>query len=309
MIEVEDPLTITADGAYNGAAVSVNQRQDGSWELMYYTGTSHTVQTGLVSKISVDQGTSWGPEVIPQQTNANLTHGVYMMRTPAGNLSAVADNAPSDSFARSTDSGANWSPQTQFSPTSAGGFNTIGYNSAGIMYRATYLSGNAFLWKSTDDGVSFTRLSQITSGGDPAVTETGVAKTPSGLVIAVSRDSGANTNTYVHFSSDNGVTWGASIDYTSQLGVLNLPQIIQVSNRLLLLARDATTKQLVSFISNDNGTTFVNRFVLDTYTNGFNDGGYCWPLVMDDGRVYVAFYAAKGGVAKPNIYGLKLKFL
>jgi hypothetical protein len=37
--------------------------------------------------------------------------------------------------------------------------------------------------------------------------------------------------------------------------------------------------------------TFGDRTVLDTYTGQIIDGGYCWPLLIRIGKVFVVYYA------------------
>jgi len=108
------------------------------------------------------------------------------------------------------------------------------------------------------------------------------------------------------------VTWGNQIDYTSQVGVLQLPQLIQAGNALLLFGRQfdptAFPNQFVVFASFDGGMTFTDRTVLDTYTGESIDGGYCWPLLMGDGNVFVVYYGDSHNLRQPDIKSLTVQF-
>jgi hypothetical protein len=107
------------------------------------------------------------------------------------------------------------------------------------------------------------------------------------------------------------VTWGSQIDYTSQVGVLQLPQLIQVGKALLLFGRqydsDTDPHEFVVFASFDSGMTFTDRTVLDTYLGQVIDGGYCWPLLMSDGKVFVVCYADSHNLRQPDIKSLVLQ--
>src|SRR4029077_9499356 len=108
-------------------------------------------------------------------------------------------------------------------------------------------------------------------------------------------------STYGSYSSDMGLTWGPLLSYTTQVGVIQLPQLIQAGSALILLGREVDgvpnqpgfppgiAQQLVAFASYDGGQSFDYGTVLEDYTGLQIDGGYCWPLLMSDGRVFVVY--------------------
>lgn len=63
----------------------------------------------------------------------------------------------------------------------------------------------------------------------------------------------------------------------------------------------------MAFVSYDGGHRFGNGTVLDDYTGLFIDGGYCWPMLMADGRVFVVYYADSKNLRLPDIKSLTLE--
>jgi hypothetical protein len=220
-------------------------------------------------------------------------------------------------YSLSQDNGLTWSAFTFFddpvSNTSA--FPTIFLTVSGIMYAASYGphgdgTDDSTLWESEDSGTNWIKRSLIRQTTDAGINETAIAQVGATRFLAVSRDD-LSTHTWAHISDNSGATWGNQIDYTSQVGVLQLPQLIQAGKALLLFGRqfDPTTfpNQFVVFASLDGGMTFMDRTVLDTYTGEAIDGGYCWPLLMGDGQVFVVYYADSNNLRQPDIKSLVLQ--
>lgn len=302
---VEERATITADGMYNGPGGSVVSLPDGDYLLGYSKGTTHTNTTNIVFRRSTDKGVSWSSETAYPVYATPIPR--YLARTSGGKVFGVDNTSPGVAgYTRSAD-GVTWAGYTN----SSAWFVTLpvldGADMYEVSYHTTTPSGNtADLWKSSDDGLTWTFVSTLRSGADAGVNETGIIKIGTNGLMAVSR-SDSGTATYVKLSGDMGVTWGPQLDYTSQLGVLNLPQLLNVGKGILLLGR-GSGNTLVGFTTNDNGVTFVGRTVLDTYTGTSIDGGYCWPLLLADGRVFVSYYADSNGLQKPDIKSLKIRF-
>ncbi len=174
------------------------------------------------------------------------------------------------------------------------------------------------LWSSSDDGFNWIKLSGLRQPGDPGLNETAIVQTASNTLFAMMRtDDGLNT--YGRYSSDMGVSWGPLRSYTAQVGVLQAPEMVQSGSALILMGREtiaipgvqpANTKgyprQLVAFVSYDGGLTFGYGTVLDTYTGEQIDGGYCWPMLLASGQVYVVYYADSHDLEKPDIKSLTL---
>src|SRR6185312_11405129 len=95
-----------------------------------------------------------------------------------------------------------------------------------------------FFWQSTDDGITWTRVSELRNVGDPGVNETAVSQTGTSQLFAIMRADDSQ-QTYGRYSLDQGSTWGPILPYTAQLGVIQGPQLIQARDALLLLARES----------------------------------------------------------------------
>lgn len=300
---------ITADGQYN-ASVGVVRISTGLL-LAYFKGTAHTSPVSVGWKTSTDNGATWSSE----QTNTPYYGGPFVWnnhKMPGGTIvSSGSIGVGSNGYWYSTDNGVSWNGPVALSGVS---FQTRGFKIGSVAYLATagtsLIDGgsSAFLYKSTDDGLTWTRFSEIRNAGEPQISETGVCYLGNNRVMAIHRDSGADTNTYVHFSEDGGLTWGAAQDYTTQLGALGLPQLQNLGNVLLLTARQSNQFQVVMYLSYDNGVTWSNKIVLDTYATSNINGGYTWPLVLDATRVLVPYYADCTVAGEPDIKSVVLNF-
>jgi hypothetical protein len=309
--QIVNRQTDIADGKYNQNS-GIAQTASGEWLLTYNSGTGHSSASWHMLAHSKDQGLTWST---PVQQWFSTTPDPTLLTTPKGDVMITFGKLNSQSIAgaaysRSLDSGYTWLPFTWLdNPLVANGTNFIsqflisGWNIFATTYTAT--AGTAELWFSSDDGYTFTRRSIIRQGGDAAINETGLAQVGATRLLAISRDV-ANTNTWAHFSNDMGVTWGAQIDYTPQVGVLQDPQMIQAGKALLLFGRNFAANQLLVFASYDGGVTFGQRTVLDTYLGSNIDGAYCQPMLRSDGSVYVTYYADSNGLHLPDIRSLVL---
>ncbi|MCU1300922.1 MAG: hypothetical protein JWQ87_1206 [Candidatus Sulfotelmatobacter sp.] len=312
-----DRQVIESDGSYNNTP-AVARAENGDWVLSYRKGRDHVNSPLVILRRSLDRGRTWGPEVVyfntsqPDPTLALTTDGRLLIEFVQLDPNGVAGSA----YSLSQDNGLTWGPFTFFdNPVSnTYAFPTAFLTVAGTMYAASYGphgdgTNDSMLWDSVDSGSSWKKRSIIRQTGDAGINETAIAQVGATRFLAVSRDN-LNTSTWAHFSDDSGVTWGNQIDYTSQVGVLQLPQLIRVGKALLLFGRQfdshAPPHEFVLFTSFDGGKTFRNRIVLDTYTGDVIDGGYCWPLSMGDRKVFVVYYADSHNLRQPDIKSLVL---
>ncbi len=317
-VRIVDKHVIESDGTYNSTP-AVARAENGDWVLSYRKGAGHVDSPLVILRRSHDRGRTWSPEVAyfntsqPDPTLALTPDGTLLIEFVKLNPNGIAGAA----YSLSHDSGVTWGHFTFFdkpvSNTSA--LPTALLTLGGTMYAASYGphgdgSDDALLWDSVDSGVTWLKRSQIRQAGDAGLTETAIARVGWHRFLAISRDD-LGTNTWAHFSDDRGMTWSEQIDYTPQVGVLQLPQLIHAGNALLLLGRRADfaiyPNELVMFVSYDNGITFTDRTVLDTYTGREIDGGYCWPLLMDNGDVFVVYYADSHDLEQPDIKSLVLR--
>jgi len=302
---------ITADGQYN-ASNGVVKTGATSLLLAYFKGTNHTTPVSVGYRTSSDNGASWSAESL-----LNPYYGgpfVWNLhRMPGGTIiaSGTISSGGTKGYWYSTDNGQNWTGPITLANVS---FQTRGFKIGSAAYLATTGTSlldagqSCFLYKSIDDGVTWSLVSEIRNSGEPQLTEVGVCYLGNNRVMAVHRDNDTGTNTYVHFSEDAGVTWGAIQDYTSQLGAIALPQLLNVGGCLFLIGRQTNQFQLVMYLSYDDGVTWSSKIVLDTYATSDINGGYSSPLVLSATQILVPYYADCTVAGAPDIKTLVLNF-
>jgi hypothetical protein len=316
--KISDRQVIESDGTYNGFP-AVARAKNGNWVLSYKKGLNHSNSPLVILRRSRDHGRTWSPEVVyfntsqPDPTLALTPDGTLLIEFVKLDPNGIAGSA----YSLSEDNGLTWGPFTFFDDpvSNTFAFPTTFLTVDGIMYAASEGphgdgTNDSTLWVSVDSGSSWMKRSLIRQTDDAGINETAIAKVGSTRFLAVSRDD-LNTNTWAHFSDDSGITWGHQIDYTSQVGVLQLPQLIQAGRALLLFGRQVDPRtyphEFVMFTSFDGGVTFTNRTVLDTYTGQGIDGAYCWPLLIGDGKVFMVYYADSHNLRQPDIKSLVLQ--
>jgi hypothetical protein len=313
-----DRQVIESDGNDNSTP-SVAQAENGDWVLSYRKGPNEASSQLVILRRSQDRGRTWSPEVSyfntskPDPTLALTPDGKLLIEL----VELDPQGVPGSAYSLSQDNGLTWRPFTFFDDPASDtyAFPTAFLTVTGTMFGASYGphgdgTNDARLWDSVDSGTSWIKGSLIRQAGDAGINETGIAKVGATRFLAVSRDD-LSRKTWAHFSNDSGVTWGGQIDYTSQVGVLQLPQLIQAGKVLLLFGRQLDPSvyphEIVMFISTDGGMTFRDRTVLDTYTGESINGGYCWPLKMGDHKVFLVYYADSHNLREPDIKSLVLK--
>jgi hypothetical protein len=356
---VEGPLTITkrsvieSDGTYNNTPAVV-QAANGDFVLSYKKGPGHVGSPFVILRRSRDGGATWSPEEVYWDSSKP---DPGLARTPLGDLLIAFVKADSSgdlggAYSRSADNGLTWGPFTFFDdpPTATYVVDPL-LNIGSTMYGAGYGlyvggTGDApSVWSSSDDGFTWSKLSELRGPEDPGLNETALAQTGPNTLFAMMRTDD-NLDTFGRYSDDLGFTWGPLISYTSQVGVLQDPEMIQAGAALILLGRDATAipgvpgnkigypRQLVAFVSYDAGKTFGYGTVLDTYTGQTIDGGYSWPILPEpqkgwpggefglDGagrcqpaevgcwgqnsQVYIVYYADSHSLSEPDIKSVTL---
>jgi hypothetical protein len=325
-LAISNRTVIESDSMYNGFP-GVVQAANGDFVLSYKKGSGHVNSPLVIVRRSSDGGVTWTPEVVLADTSIP---DPGLMRTPLGDLIITyvkldASGNAGAAFGRSSDNGLTWSPMTFFDTPVA---NTLVMdpllNVGSVMYGAGYgpypdASGEApTLWSSADDGLTWTKLSDLRQPTDPGLDETAIALTAPNTLLAIMRTDD-NLDTFGRYSSDMGMTWGPLLSYTTQIGVLQAPQLIQAGPALILMGRQNLAipgvvpsntigypRQLVAYVSYNGGQTFGYGTVLDTYTGQQIDGGYCWPILLPNGQVYVVYYADSHNLRQPDIKSLTL---
>jgi hypothetical protein len=231
---------IESDGMYNSTP-SVVTASNGDWLLSYRKGTAHVNSPLVVLRRSQDGEQTWSPEA----AYFNTSHpDPTLAKTPGGDLMIeFAKQDPNGitgaAYARSTDNGLTWNPFTFFDQpvSNSSAFPTAFLNLGQLMYAASYGpstvgTGNSpFLWSSSDDGHTWSKISELRQGSEPGLNETAITETAPGELFAMSRTDNS-LDTYGRFSEDMGVSWGPLISYTAQFGVIQLPQLVPAGSAL-----------------------------------------------------------------------------
>lgn len=165
------------------------------------------------------------------------------------------------------------------------------------------------LWKSTNNGLSYTKVSTIFDVGDtnPSTTECGFIHTGNGRFLAISRTWDLNV-TKQRVSLDYGATWGAITDVSNlfaRLGV-HQPRLQKFSgsDRIYLTGRDykdATNWRNALWYSDDAGASWDEIFLDALYST---DGGYTKLIKRDNGDLFFVGYY--GSLTAARLYGYVL---
>lgn len=136
----------------------------------------------------------------------------------------------------------------------------------------------------------------MTDRGD----EVALLETEPGTILCLLCDR-RHTDLYRRWSKDNGRTWSKRESLRQMLDcVLQRPVLTRLDAKTLLLSgRDFKRRLVVAYLSRDNGQSFGERHVLDSFQR---DGAYTTAVVTGKGRVLMAWYSDQGTVAlKPDI--------
>lgn len=227
-----------------------------NWVFAYTDGYQHGRKVPRVVRLrfSADEGKTWTePDTLlggtpvkgaPSQTKepdrVELAEGIiitcpnddliYVGRTH--NSRSNPNKYPDGTVQfRSTDGGASWKNEGPLTnPPLA--VMALGYAVAGDTIFISLMGGASdhintslalYLYKSTDNGKSWQRVSQIGDMSDE-VNETGVVYAGNNTLMVVCRTFREKT-TKMRISKDMGVTWGPFIDITDQVSVVQQPKL------------------------------------------------------------------------------------
>lgn len=146
---------------------------------------------------------------------------------------------------------------------------------------------SSFVYRSTDDGRTWKRLSQIGSG-KTQFNETALLRTQSGRLIAAVRSRAYELWTSV--SDDDGETWNEPKQLAPAW--VHPADLIEVPGGALLLAGDRVGPfGLIGLLGSASGDfDFSKRFTLvDSLAS--RDCGYPSGVLLADGRILVLYYA------------------
>ena len=318
-ISVSGRQVIESDSSYN-AFPAVVRAADSDLVLAYKKGINHVTTPSVILRRSSDGGVTWSPEAVafdssqPDPTLALMPDGKLLLEFVKPDQSGTSGAA----YTLSADKGETWGALILQQSTGRQLSFSNRLSSPQQLGLRRILRAR-WRWIEPGGNVAIRRFRfqlgrachDPPTGRRRAINETAVAKVGTTRLLAVSR-SDAGDKTWAHFSDDLGLTWGEEIDYTSQVGILDLPQLLQTDKALLLFGRQGVSStappphEMVAFASYDSGLTFTDRTVLDTYTGLPIDGGYCWPLLRADGKIFIVYYADSNNLRQPDIKSLVL---
>jgi hypothetical protein len=283
--------------------------------LLAYNQISNTSIKCL--RTSSDGANTWGPE--NQMWNASVAGDPTLWVTPGSNLLVEfgkknAQSVEGAAWSLSQDSGVTWSSFSWFdNPVSNTDFVpnylNLGPDVYGVGYGSYYLNDgttDASWWKSENDGLSFSKLSTVRQPGDESINESVAIQTGATSILLIAR-SASNMSTFVHTSNDLGLTWSPQIDYTSQVGVIQDPNLQRVGKVIVLHGRDFLAKTFVAYFSYDNGVTFGSKLILDTPIWGPDAMSYSASVVLPGHNLLIAYETDTGHGAQINLLNLHVE--
>ena len=223
--------------------------------------------------------------------------------------------------ARSTDNGVTWTLSDPIDPYSFPYGRMIEKEDGSILL-IVYgnIAGGGGLFRSTDDGRTWTYWGKVVANSDAAArgddgatlyTETSILELDDNNMLAVIRGNTygkdySRNKLYIARSIDGGKSWsepeylfeGASPD------LLMLP-----SGNILLCVADRDSSDgyagVGCHISKDNGRSWSDRFMLHILDTTLLDNGYPSSVILDNGLIFTTFYAnyIKDGKTKFGIFG------
>jgi len=326
-IEVGEKRVVAgAPGKHHGFPRMVRAK-DSSLLLFYRIGLTHAWDASVnVMRRSRDEGATWGLEKEVGR-GSDAEHGsinAVPLVTPSGRILLwLSDIYIKQSPYRrdpnywrwSDDHGETWSPMIRFDndPGRSTYYVTdaIAVSDGLLAGAATFPPGGVgncytVMWHSADGGRSWAVRSHLTRPEENRGDEVGLMETAPGEVLCLLRvRKGKGLSQFR--SSDNGRTWKEGENLGEMLGcTLQRPVLTRLGKtRILLTGRDSERRQVVAYLSEDNGRTWGVRTEIESYQK---DGAYTSCVVLRDGSVLMAYYSDAGvEPLKPQIKTVRLR--
>jgi hypothetical protein len=264
-------------------------------------------------RFSVDEGVTWTAE--DTFTDANPVTGAPMegdgtndcntpllIEAPNGDLLLLASeqeavySISNTSQWRSTDDGATWVHENVVANENISmDAVVIGTEIYAVGYTADGVNAKATLWKSTNNGVAWAKVSDVTTyAGDAiSVDEGSLVHTGGNNLMVAMRDRGSALS-FIRKSTDLGANWGTVMNPAPLVGIIQRPRLkvfADEPSRVYLFGRkveNTTEEWTIASISTDGGFYWSAPFKLEAAAQV--DCGYCDVVKRTDGNLYVASY-------------------
>lgn len=301
--------------------------KDGSqWVMVYRAANVHAFDgnSKVHVRFSADEGATWTNE--NTYTNGNPVSGApfdgdgtneanipTIAKAPNGDLLILVSEREqvythiSTSQWRSTDGGLTWIDEGVVCNTAA--INCEAISIGADMYAVGYADDPTRpgggtkdqLWKSTDNGVSWLVVCDITqwSTEDVNVDECSIVNPSGSVLVVMMRARGAVMESYVRISPDLGTSWGDVLDITSQVRIIQRPRlhVFPGDPYIYMTGRDYVYDALRTVVSysSDGGVTWIDPLELEETAQ--IDGGYSDFTRRADGNLYIVSYRGNYGTA------------
>jgi len=296
--------------------------EDGRIAAVLRGGAGHLGIKGRLEIVfSADEGKNWSePTVVNdspaddrnpalgQAANGDLIVGFWRTATydENGRYNPKLDKPRNTWVTRSTDGGKTWSEATELDVSDIGWGSPYGKILTmpdGAMLMAVYggpqrppgqedvkREDHSYLYRSTDQGKSWSRYAECSSGGQ--FNETALVRLPSGKILAAMR-SRRGSRVWLTESGDDGNTWSEPKQITPDL-VHPADMVLLPDGRVLMAVGYRVEPYGVAGLAGDAQGNFdwEQRFTLvnDAISR---DCGYPSSVVLKDGRVMTLYYATR----------------
>lgn len=306
--------------------------KDGRLLVFYRIGNEHAAGNSSIGvRHSTDDGKTWSDErIVWRAPNGTSAHNPVALVTRSGEVilwisryvfSEKNHERQHQVITRSTDHGLTWSVPEPFDKSTE---RSSYYMTDAIQTTDGLLAcdaafppsgaGSCFVqvWHSADDGKTWQVISQLTKTDENFGDEVGLLETEPGVILCVLRHRGKahpelEGKTWRLRSKDGGKTWTPREDVSGMVGKLQRPFLTRLDDKTIVLSGRGGSRQTVAFLSRDNGQTFGDRFVLDTYQA---EGGYTAAVTSGPRSIVICWHSDEGEAkGHPDIKVATLKVI
>lgn len=320
-IEMTEPRAIAADPKTHFGFPRMIRAADGRLLLFYRLGKSHASDPATISQhTSHDDGETWSEaRIIHRDPDGFSAHNPVAAVAKDGRVvlfvSSYDWKTPAKLpmyWSHSDDHGESWAPFVKFDTDESRSTyymtdvlstdDGLYGMSAGFAPDAMTQAHN-LCWFSPD-GRDWELRSVHTKPEENRGDEVDIFRTAPGKLMVLHRDRRHST-TWRYRSADAGRTWTDPEDIGDQVEILQRPFVTRLTPDVLLLSgRDRKRRLVVVYVSRDNGETFAERHVIESYSA---DGAYTAGVRLSDSRALLVYYGDTPTTrGKPDIHQVTL---
>jgi len=326
-MEMAEPVRVAESRKVHYGFPRIVRTAGGDLLLFYRVGTTHASDDAQIAvRRSKDGGKTWLDEtVLWQPPSGRGAHNPVALGTPTGRVILWASDYKYSArpparlpgvWSQSLDDGQTWSRFTTFDKAST--HSTYYITEAipttdGLLAAAATFPPSGVgkchtpIWHSADDGRTWSVRSELTGLDENKGNEVALLETEPDTILCLLRDRQMH-DTYRYWSRDGGRTWTRRESIGRMLDcVLQRPFLTRIDAKTVLLSgRDFRRKLVVAYISRNNGRSFGDRHVIDSFQR---DGGYTAALRTGASEVLIVWYSDSGTTPlKPDIKSARLSF-